>query len=70
VVADGGWRSFGWAAEVMAVVSEQGFNYLKAPIKRITLPDCPAPASQVLEKAYYPSAENIMDEIKKAIGAV
>jgi pyruvate dehydrogenase E1 component beta subunit len=54
----------------MAVVSEQGFNYLKAPIKRITLPDCPAPASQVLEKAYYPSAENIMDEIKKAIGAV
>lgn len=60
VIADGGWRSFGWAAEVAATVSERGFSFLKTPVKRITLPDCPAPASHVLEKYYYPEVADII----------
>lgn len=67
VIADGGWRSFGWAAEVAALVSEQVFEFLKAPIRRVTLPDCPAPASQVLEKAYYPGVEAIVEAVQEIV---
>jgi pyruvate dehydrogenase E1 component beta subunit len=64
VVADGGWKTCGMAAEVSARVSENIFEYLKAPISRVTLPDVPAPASRVLEKAYYPDSKTIADAAK------
>jgi pyruvate dehydrogenase E1 component beta subunit len=53
IVLDGGWLSFGISAEISAYVAENGFKHLKCPIKRIALPDCPAPASRILEKEYY-----------------
>ncbi len=64
VVADGGWKTSGMAAEVSARVSESVFEYLKAPIARVTLPDSPAPASRVLEKEYYPDSKTIVDAVK------
>jgi acetoin:2,6-dichlorophenolindophenol oxidoreductase subunit beta len=67
IVADGGWRSFGVAAEIVALVSEKAFEYLAAPAGRIALPDCPAPASRTLEKAYYPSATNIVEAVKRVM---
>lgn len=69
VVADGGWKSFGIAAEVSALVCEKAFNSLSAPIMRIALPDCPAPASGILEKAYYPTRENIARTIEELLGS-
>lgn len=63
VVADGGWRGFGWAAELAAIVAEQAHDALKAPVRRVTLPDCPAPASSVLENAYYPDVRRIVEAI-------
>lgn len=68
VVADRGWRSFGLSAEVSAVVSERAFDSLKAPVKRLALPDCPAPASAVLEAAYYPEAQKIVEAVKDVLG--
>jgi pyruvate/2-oxoglutarate/acetoin dehydrogenase E1 component len=65
VVADGGWKSFGAAAEISAILSEDGFEYLKAPIQRVTLPDCPAPASSALEKVYYPNVQTLVGTIQK-----
>jgi pyruvate/2-oxoglutarate/acetoin dehydrogenase E1 component len=59
VVADGGWKTCGIAAEISALVSENAFDYLKAPITRVTLPDAPAPASCILERGYYPSSKKI-----------
>jgi pyruvate/2-oxoglutarate/acetoin dehydrogenase E1 component len=67
VVADGGWRSFGLSAEVAAIASEQAFAWLKAPVKRLALPDCPAPASAVLEAAYYPGAQSIVEAVKESL---
>ena len=64
VVVDGGWRTCGMAAEVSARVSEKIFQYLKAPIVRVTLPDSPAPASRVLEKEYYPDSKKIVDAVR------
>ena len=60
VIADVGWYSWGWAAEVAALISERAFHSLKAPVRRVALPDCPAPASEVLEKAYYRTSRDIV----------
>lgn len=67
VIADGGWKTCGLAAEIAAMVCEAIFEYLKAPIQRVTLPDCPAPASSSLEAAYYPTAETICQAVRKVL---
>jgi acetoin:2,6-dichlorophenolindophenol oxidoreductase subunit beta len=65
VVADVGWQSFGVSAEIAAMVSEEAFDALKAPITRVALPDCPAPASIVLEDVYYPTANDIVQAVRR-----
>jgi len=65
VVADVGWQSFGISAEIAAFVSERSFDALKAPIIRVALPDCPAPASRELEDEYYPTANDILKAVRK-----
>jgi len=50
-------------AELVALVAEKAFGYLKATILRVSLPDTPTPASSVLEKAYYPNAKNIVSAL-------
>lgn len=65
VVADVGWQSFGVSAEIAALVAEEAFGALKAPVVRVALPDCPAPASRNLEEAYYPTAEDIVQAVRK-----
>ncbi|MCC7264050.1 MAG: alpha-ketoacid dehydrogenase subunit beta [Candidatus Latescibacteria bacterium] len=68
LVVDGGWASFGVAAEVAAVAAEQAFDALKGPIKRLALPDTPAPASQSLEQAYYKNATHIVEAACEMLG--
>jgi len=63
VVVDAAWKTCGFAGEVSALVAENAFDFLKAPIRRVTLPDIPAPASRTLEKAYYPTHHNISTAI-------
>jgi len=67
LIADGGWKTCGLAAEISAIVSENGFEYLKAPIKRVTLPDCPAPASSVLEKEFFKYSHDIAEGVKQVM---
>ena len=64
VIADGGWKTCGVAAEIAALVAERAFHCLQAPIKRVSLPDIPAPASSALEKLYYPDAGKIVSAVK------
>lgn len=49
----------GVGAEVAAIVSEKAFGALKAPVRRITGPDAPAPSSWMLEQAALPQADAI-----------
>ncbi len=65
VVVDVGWRSFGISGEIAALVAEASFETLKAPILRVALPDCPAPASVMLENGYYPSARDIVQAVRR-----
>jgi len=67
VIADAAWKTGGTAAEISAQVSEEIFKYLKSPIKRVTLPDTPAPASSTLEKAFYPNENDIIKAVKQIL---
>ena len=67
VVADGGWKTCGVAAEISSLVFEEAFSYLKAPVARVTVPDIPAPASSVLEKIYYPDSVKIVQAVKRTL---
>ena len=65
VIADPANRTCGAAAEISAIVAEQAFDCLKAPIMRITTPDTHIPFSPALEKQLYPNAEKIADAVRK-----
>ncbi len=59
VVADHAWSTCGAAAEIVALVAEQALESLKAPARRITLPETPTPCAAPLEKLYYPDAAQV-----------
>jgi 2-oxoisovalerate dehydrogenase E1 component beta subunit len=56
----------GVAAEVMAVIMEQAFDALDAPVMRLTAPDVPAmPFNHVLEAAFMPNPEKILAKARE-----
>jgi len=57
-------RLCGVGAEVAALIAEQAFPALKAPVRRLTGPDAPTAASWPLEQAFVPQA----DAIVRAVG--
>lgn len=67
IVVDAGWPTSGIGAEISATVGSEAFKYLKSPIKRISLPDSPAPASSSLERSYYPTSKTIVSKIREMI---
>jgi pyruvate dehydrogenase E1 component beta subunit len=60
LIVDEAWKTCGVAAEIAATVADEAFDALLAPIRRTTLHDVPAPASQAMEAAYYLSSERIV----------
>jgi pyruvate/2-oxoglutarate/acetoin dehydrogenase E1 component len=59
IVTDTSWEMCGVVSEVAALAAEKAFHSLKAPVRRIALPNCPAPVSQALEDVFYPKASTI-----------
>lgn len=54
----------GVGAEVAAVIADEGFNLLDAPVKRLCGLDTPVPFSPPLEDAYRPHAQKIYEAAK------
>lgn len=67
VVMDEAHKTCGAAAEVMAIAVEEGFKFLKAPIRRITTMDVPIPFSPPLEEYILPSIEKIVGAVKETL---
>lgn len=63
VVCDVGWRTGGWAGELVATIAEAGIP-MKAPIRRVALPDAPAAAARTLEQGYYLTADSILEAVR------
>jgi pyruvate dehydrogenase E1 component beta subunit len=68
LVIDNGWKMYGIAGEVCAICAEDGFNYLKAPVKRIAWEECPQPVSKSLEDVFYPTPSIIAREVLLMLG--
>lgn len=54
-----------FAGEISAIIAEEGFDYLDAPVLRVCAMDTPVPFSPVLEKYYIPDADDIVNAVKK-----
>ena len=60
IIMDEEPKTGSWAAEVSAIVAEEAFDYLDAPIKRVCAPDTPIPFSPVLEKFWMPGEDDLI----------
>ena len=67
VIVNEGQRTCGIASEIMARLNETAFEYLEAPIKRITGFDVPFPYFQV-EEHFLPESEEIVLAIQETLG--
>ncbi len=57
----------GYGAEIASIVAEKGFEYLKAPIKRLGGQAVPIPSNKKLEKAAVPQVEDIIEVAKDLV---
>ena len=67
VVADGTWRSFGSASEIITCVAENLGDKLKAKPVRVTLPDSHTPMSSALEPEFYPDENDIVAAVRETL---
>ena len=60
VIVEEGWPHGGVGANLAALIQEQAFDYLDAPIGRVTGADVPMPYSKPLEQAAMPHEEHVV----------
>lgn len=61
-------RTLGIGAEVSAIIAEEAFDCLDAPIARVTAPDIPAiPAAPPLEEFYMPNVGKIVAALERTL---
>ncbi|MBI78177.1 MAG: pyruvate dehydrogenase complex E1 component subunit beta [Rhodospirillaceae bacterium] len=59
-----GWPYSGIGAEISAVITEHAFDWLDAPVKRVTAADVPLPYAANLESLALPQVSNIVEAVK------
>ena len=67
VVVDPAHKSCSVASEIAAMVAQEGFWTLQAPIQRVASLDCHLPFSPALEKLVFPNEEKIAEGIYAAL---
>ena len=67
VVVEEGWQQSGVGAEVAACIMEQAFDYLDAPVTRVSAKDVPMPYAANLEKLALPSAAEVVEAAKAVL---
>lgn len=67
LIMDFGYKFCGISSEISSFLMENAFEHLKVPVRRIALPDVPTPAGHILEKAFYPNLEQIVQEIRNIL---
>jgi pyruvate dehydrogenase E1 component beta subunit len=63
-----GWPQCGIGAEIAAIIMEsEAFDYLDAPVERITGADVPMPYALPLEKLALPQIPDISNAVKRTL---
>lgn len=65
VVVDEAHPFAGFAAEIGFLIQREAFDYLDAPVRRVTLPDVNAPFAKKLFDAWFPSAKQVIDAVNQ-----
>ncbi|HEX4467177.1 MAG TPA: alpha-ketoacid dehydrogenase subunit beta [Solirubrobacteraceae bacterium] len=68
VIVEEGWPHGGVGANLAALVSEQAFDDLDAPVQRVTGADVPMPYSKPLEDIAYPHEAQVVNGALTALG--
>ena len=64
VVVEEGWQQSGVGAEISARITEQAFDYIDAPVARVSGKDVPMPYAANLEKLALPSVAEVVAAAK------
>jgi pyruvate dehydrogenase E1 component beta subunit len=64
VTVEEGWQQNGIGAEIAARIMEHGFDYLDAPVRRVSGKDVPMPYAANLEKLALPSVAEVVEAAK------
>jgi acetoin:2,6-dichlorophenolindophenol oxidoreductase subunit beta len=68
LVVDEGHTSYGVSAELAAVLADEAFWHLDAPVKRLAAMDVPIPFSPVLEDQTVPTPDRVVEVAKALVG--
>ncbi len=67
VILEEAWPFASVASEITFRVQDEAFDYLDAPIKRITTSDTPAPYSPVLLEEWLPNAKDVISAVREVL---
>jgi pyruvate dehydrogenase E1 component beta subunit len=67
VIVEEGWPQSGVGADISARIMEQGFDYLDAPVTRVSGKDVPMPYAANLEKLALPSVAEVVEAAKAVL---
>ncbi|MCL4466108.1 MAG: alpha-ketoacid dehydrogenase subunit beta [Chloroflexi bacterium] len=70
LVVNEGCKTGGYASELAAVIGEEAFGYLDAPVLRVAAEDVPIPANRALEDEAIPQVRDIIAAARTLAGAV
>ncbi|SRR6266487_2438129 len=65
IIFEEDWRTYGIGAEIAAMLQEEAFDYLDAPIKRVASLEVPLPYSKPLEVAALTGAKQLIESINE-----
>jgi pyruvate dehydrogenase E1 component beta subunit len=67
VLLEEGWPLGGITATVAALIQEEAFDHLDAPVLRVTQADVPMPYAKAMEKAAKPSADMVVEKVNRVL---
>ena len=67
VIVEQGWPQSGIGSEISAILMEDAFDYLDAPVARVSGKDVPMPYAENLEKIALPTVDDILNAVRKII---
>jgi pyruvate dehydrogenase E1 component beta subunit len=67
VLLEEGWPYGGITATIAAMIQEEAFDHLDAPVLRVTQADVPMPYAKAMEKAAKPTAELVVQKVNQVL---
>ncbi|NLF82599.1 MAG: alpha-ketoacid dehydrogenase subunit beta, partial [Candidatus Gastranaerophilales bacterium] len=67
LVANEAWRTGSAGAEIATLITENCFDYLDAPVIRVSAMDIPMPYNKELEYAALPHKQDIVNAVRKLL---